>query len=401
MTARVRGRIKGEMRNAFAFGLLGLLGCVGVAASGVPTGGAGAVRGGVSGLARSTEGWCQAKTSTSWRHVLSRHIVPLSRTTPLRPMAAANDGRSLFAMIFTPSFTGVAEINVQTSAVTRIRAFPDPTPANGSEQADQAWGAFDGRWLVWNEYRGETNFNDFTTWAWDSRTGDLRQIGAATRGPSGQFWESPWRGPDVRDGVATWVQGVGPDSLGEVHTYDLRSGRDRVVRRGHPSGAFMLAHHFVVWAESPKRGASTRMYTANALTAKRIQTPRALRYANGVSGLYTDGQHIGYPSPRYRSLWWSPSLAKKPQKILTARGLNHIDNDVQINGRYIGFGIWPGVFIADTKTHRYVQIFGHGGSTLINSRTLLASYASHSKLDPIQKVAMVPKRLLPPITACH
>src|SRR5205814_10034458 len=82
---------------------------------------------------------------------------------------------------------------------------------------------------------GFDSFNDFKTWAWDTRTRKLIQLGAATRGPDGQYWESPWHGADVRDGIATWVQGVGPDQLGEVHrseehTSELQSLRHLVCR---------------------------------------------------------------------------------------------------------------------------------------------------------------------------
>ena len=393
---------EGEMRKALTVLLL----VFGLAAiGGLTAGAAGSAHGVAGGFVRNYGGWCQAKSSASWKRVLSGHIVALSRTTPLRAMALANGGHSFFAQIFTPSFTGVAEINATTGAVTQIRAFPDQTPATPSEQGDQAWGAFDGRWLVWNEYRGQTDFNNFTTWAWDTQTRKLTKIGAAKRAPNGQFWESPWRGPDVRDGIATWAQGVGPDQRGQVHTYNLRTGRDLVIRRGHPSGALMLANHVVAWTESPTRGARTKMYTANALTGKRLPTPKALRYTDGVSGLYTDGHHIAYPSPHYKSLWWSPSLQKKPREILATKPLAFIDNDVQINGHYIGFGIqpptgWPHIYVANTKTHRYVEMYNHGGSTLINRTMLLVSYGPDSKLDPIDRIAIVPLHDLPAMPAC-
>ena len=112
------------------------------------------------GSARATtheSPWCRAPSSNAWRHVVARHVVPLSRTTPLNPIALANGGRSFFAEIHTKRFTGVAEIKTKTGAITRIKAFPDPSPAIGNESADQAAGAFDGRWLVWHEYRGETS----------------------------------------------------------------------------------------------------------------------------------------------------------------------------------------------------------------------------------------------------
>jgi hypothetical protein len=338
--------------------------------------------------------WCEGRSSSAWRRVLARHLVPLSRTTSLVPWTLAHDGRSFFATVYSPHFSGVARIDAVTSRSTNIRAFPDAA-------RDQADGAFDGRWLVWNEYHSLTSFDDFTTWAWDSRTGRVRQIGAATRAPDGEFWPSPWRSPDARDGIATWVQGAGPDGLTEVHLYDLQTGRDRVARRGHAQGSFLLRDHRVVWPESPSRGATTRMYVASALTGRRVPTPRALHALRGVSGLATDGRRIAYPSASYKALWWAPSLERTPQKIIAAGGYGHVDNSVQVGGRYIGFGIQPRVYVGDTRTHRYVEITGRGGWTRIDATSMLVLYATPSaKLAAAARIAFVPLRDLPPLPDC-
>jgi hypothetical protein len=330
----------------------------------------------------------------SWEHALSRHVVARSRTTPLVPLALANDGRSFFATVYSKGFSGVARITAGTGRLTRIKAFPDPND-------DQASAAFDGRWLVWNEYHGFTNFDDFTTWAWDTRTRKVVQLGAAARGPTGRFWESPWRGPDVREGIATWVQGVGPDQLGEVHTYNLRTGRDLVVRHGHPEGAFLLDHHVLVWPEASAPGVPTRMHAASAVSGAPARVPRALRALRNVTGLQTDGRRIAYPDARYKSLWWSPSPAAKPYELVGTRHLDHVDNSVQVGGRYIGFGIEPRVFVGDTRTRRYIEVAAHGGWTRVNARALLVLYATGAKaLHARAPIAFVPLRDLPPMPAC-
>jgi hypothetical protein len=326
--------------------------------------------------------------------VLRRHIVPLSRTTSLVPWGLAHDGRSFFATVYSPAFSGVARISATKRQMTRIKAFPDPS-------FDQADGTFDGRWLVWNEYHGFDSFDDFTTWAWDTQTRKLTQIGAATRGPDGRLWESPWREPDVRGGIATWLQGSGPDELMDVHLYDLRSGEDRVIHSGHAQGSFLLAGHLVAWPESPSPGAETQIYAASTVTGGSVPAPRALRGLHGVSGLATDGRRIAYPDGPYKSLWWSSSLSSAPRKILAAGGLNHIDNSVQIGGRYIGFGIQPRVFVADTKKRRYVELSHSGGWTELDARSLLVLYATGSKaLAAVAPIALVPLRDLPPMPAC-
>lgn len=327
--------------------------------------------------------------------MLTHHIVPLSRTRSLVPWTLAHDGRSFFATVYSPAFSGVARISATKKTMTRIKAFPDPS-------SDQADGAFDGRWLVWNEYHGFVSFNDFTVWAWDSRTGHVRQIGVAKQGPDGQFWVSSWRQADVRDGIATWAQGSGPDEQAEVHVYDLRTNNDRLVSTGgHPLGPFLLSGHLVVWAERPSRGARAKMYVASALTGTAVQAPRALRGLLDVFGLATDGRRIAYPDGPYKSLWWSPSLRAAPRKIIGTRGLDHIDNSVQIGGRYIGFGIQPRMFVGDTRTRRYVEVSGHSGYTRLDARSLLVLFATGSKkLAAVAPIAFVPLRDLPPMPTC-
>jgi hypothetical protein len=344
--------------------------------------------------ARASGGWCRAQSTSSWRRTLSRHVVGLSRTTRLTPFALAHDRRSFFAAIYSADFSGVAEIDARTSAVRRIKAFPDAAE-------DQADGAFDGRRLVWAEYHSLTDPGDFTVWAWDSRSGQVTQIGAATRSSNGEFWESPFRAPDALSGIATWVQGIGPGGTTAVHVYDLRAGQGATIHRGHAQGAFLLARHRVAWPESPRPGRVTRMQVASTLTGKRIEVPRALRTLRGVSGLATDGHRIAYPNAPYRSVWWSPSLRRKPREILAARSPGHVDDSVRIGGRYVGFGIWPRGFVADTTARRYVQVSGHGGWTLLDDTTLLVVFGSTRKeVHPRLRVAFVPLAKLPPLPAC-
>jgi hypothetical protein len=311
------------------------------------------------------------------------------------PLALAHDGRSFFASVYSRRFSGVGQIDARTGRLTKIKAFPDP-------KFNQAWAALDGRWLVWNEYHDYNGFNDFTTWAWDTHARKLVSIGSATRGPAGEFWDSPWRGPDIRDGTATWVQGVGPDQLADVHSYDLRTGHDLVVREGHPGGAFLLDHHILVWAEASAPGTPTSMHAVSALTGAAVPVPRALRTLRNVTGLQTDGHRIAYPDASYKSLWWSPTPEATPHAVVDTRHLQHVDNSVQVGGRYVAFGIYPGLFVADTHLRRYVQVSTHGGLALVNSTALLVTHAPTKKvLHPVLRMALVRLRDVPPIPACR
>jgi hypothetical protein len=319
--------------------------------------------------------------------VLAGHVVSLSRRASVLPIVGAGDGRSFFAQLYSPAFSGVVRIDARTSRVTRIRRFPNA-------HDDQADGSFDGRWLVWNEYHSLSDFDDFATLAWDSRTKRVTQIGSAAH------WSSGWRQPDVRDGLATWSQGSGPDGETEVHVYDLRRGTDRIVRRGHAQGSFFVAGPKVVWPESPARGAWTRMLAANPRTGARVPTPPALAGLRGVSALFSDGKTIVYPSAKFTALWWAPSLRAKPQLVFKPkRRLGYVDNSVRVAGRYFLFSSERSAYVGDGRTRRYMLLGGDG--VAIDGRALIVSSWTKGKtLHPRNRIMFVPLRALPRLGPC-
>src|SRR5438105_6696351 len=123
-----------------------------------------------AGATVAASGWCRAPQPASWKRVVLGSVVSLSRHTAVLPIVGAGDGRSFFAELYSPGFSGVVRIDARTSRVTRIRRFP-------SARDDQGYGSFDGRWLVWNEYHSlSDDFANFTTFAWDSRSGRVTPI---------------------------------------------------------------------------------------------------------------------------------------------------------------------------------------------------------------------------------
>lgn len=337
--------------------------------------------------------WCEAKPDTAWEKVLDGGLVRLSRRASVIPMALANDGRSFFAEIYTKDYSGVAKIDAASSRYTKIKRFPDPVN-------DQARGRFDGRWLVWAEYHSLYTPGDFTVWSWDSRTGLLRKIGAATRSPGGGFWDSSLQAPVALGGYATWGQGVGPNNLDDIHVVDLARGRDRVVRRGHSEGPFLIAGPLVVWAESMKRGALTVMRAASAVTGRFVATPPALRGLRGGLVPASDGEAVVYITGYWKSLWWAPSLGVKPRRVLNSPDGYTIDNSLQVAGNFVFFSIQPARYFANAASGRYIEI-GQGGFARLDARSLVFFKLPAKKADhPISDVVFLSLKSLPPIPPC-
>jgi hypothetical protein len=87
--------------------------------------------------------------------------------------------------------------------------------------------------------------------------------------------------------------------------------------------------------------------------------------------------------------------------VIRARHADHIDNSVQVAGHYVGFGMQPRVFVADTRASRYVEVSGRLGSVFVDPTAVLVVYGTTKKvLHPILPTAFVPLRDLPPMPAC-
>jgi hypothetical protein len=337
--------------------------------------------------------WCKAKPNAAWKKVLSSGLVELSRRVSVVPLALANDGRSFFAEISTKTYSGVVRIDAASSRVAEIKRFNDPIN-------DQAIGSFDGRWLVWTEYHSLYDSDDFTVWSWDSRSGRLRQIGAAQRAKKRGFLPSAWQAVVALDGYATWEQGSGPNNLGDVHVVNLRTGRDLVVRRGHVGGPFLAKGPLVIWPESMKSDALTIMRTVDIKTGRLVATPSALRHARGALVPVTDGEALAYTTNNWGSLWWSPSLKVKPRRVLSSRVGYPIDNSVQVVGHFVFFGIQPVSYFADAARGRFIKI-NEGGWARVGAKAYVFLKPSKKKaLHGISDIIFLPLKSLPPIPPC-
>jgi hypothetical protein len=339
--------------------------------------------------------WCRAPTPASWKRTLVKSVVSLSRHVSMQPTVGAGDGRTFFAELYTPGFSGVVRIDARSGHVTRIRAFPNA-------RNDQADGSFGGRWFVWNEYHSLEDFNDFTVFAWDARTRRVTQIGAARHDAQGGFWPSGWRQPDVRGSFATWTQGTGPNGEGEVHVYDLARGVDRVVRRGHPQGSFFVAGPKVVWSESLVRGQETQFLAADPRTGGSVGTPQALTGLRGVSALFTDGRVIAYPTAKFKALWWAPSLAARPAFVFKPKpGYHYLDNSVRVGGRYFLFSSEGHYYVADGRARRYMDLGAGNDGVAVDKRALVVvHWAPGKRLHPKGVESFVPLRSLPRLSRC-
>lgn len=345
--------------------------------------------------------WCQAKPDAAWRSLSAQQTVPLPRTTDAYPLALGPDARTFFAVVHTKQgFWGVAQVDAVDGKVTPIKAFPKGHPGAA------AGGEFDGRWLVWTVSFG-TDLSGWSIWAWDSQTGHLQRLAIAPQ-------DVALGGPVVWNGIAAWTRPVHASDGGPpfafkppsvVHVYDLRTGRDRVVRSRYASGPLLFAGRLIAWSEGMGRsGGHRKLHVASVTSGKTIATPPVLRTA-ALGSLDTDGHEVAYTTGHQgigKSLWWSPSLQQPAQMIARAPGRHTLDPPFQFGGRYLGIGMEPGLYVADTRLHRYLLVDSGWGSVFTGPHALLVSQPAPPRVQRYtrMRISVIPVRDVPAMPPC-
>jgi hypothetical protein len=274
--------------------------------------------------------------------------VPGSTGEELVPFGVSGDGRTGYASAWTPSFSGVAAVDLRTGALHRIMRFASP----GTDQADGAWG---GRWLAWEQTYSLQSLDRFTVYAWDSTTGVVRRLGGSLASRSGVSWPSPWHAPAVRGDFAAWAQGYGPGGLVQIRLADLATGQVRVVARGHDQAPFFDGD-LLVWPESDRPGALTTLH-AYGLEGGRSAAglPAVLRPVAGTDFVVTDGTRTAYLNPGLNELYYSPDPGQVAHVVLTLLA------GTEFSALAMGKGVlaWTttkATFVASTATGRAVQV---------------------------------------------
>jgi hypothetical protein len=279
--------------------------------------------------------------------------VPGSTQEELVPFGVSGDGRTGYGSVWTASFSGVAAVDLRSGGFRRIMRFASPQ----SDQADGAWG---GRWLVWEQTYSLQSLDRFTVYAWDSADGVVRRLGGSLKSRSGVPWPSPWHAPAVSGNYAAWAQGFGPGGLVQIRLADLRTGRSRVVAKGHDQAPFFDGD-LLVWPQSDRPGALTSLHgysLAEGLTTGGRSTGRVadmLLPVTGTDFVTTDGTRTAYLSPSLNTLYYSAD----PRDV--ARVLLRLPAGTEFSALAMGKGVlaWTttkATFVASTATGRAVQV---------------------------------------------
>lgn len=324
--------------------------------------------------------FCPRQPAGMLRTDLSR-TVRRSLQGELVPLGVSADGRTAYVSAWMPGFSGVAELDIASGKLRQIQRFADPA-------ADQADGASDGQWLVWEETSSLQTLDDFTVYSFDAAAGRLRTLGHSLSGPGGVAWPSPWHGPAVSGHYAAWAQGYGPGGLVQIRLANLATDQVRVIRRGHVQPPFFDGG-LVVWPESDSPGTQTALHAYSLATGRAAALPPVLQAVHGTEFVATDGTRTAYFSPDLTELYYSPSQHERASMVLRLpAGVTFAD--LSLGRGVLAWTTSRATYLASTKTGAYARVTpDYGIATGYGPVMLISDAPSRKAVHPVLALHVV------------
>lgn len=291
------------------------------------------------------------------------------RHAQIAPFTSSATGPWVAAQVRTDSFFGVALVNLSTNKIRPLDRF--------SRSRDQALGAYDGSVAVWKEFHQLTSLDNFTVKEWSSHTGRVETVGHSRKNPkSGEAYPSPWMEPVLRDGYAAWVEGTDPQGAGDLMVLDTKTATTTVARSGHP-GAVLIYHHHLIWTESPRPGALTKVKAMSLTTGQQVAPPDALSQQRGGTFFATDGRALAWVGSDLRSLYYAP-VGSAHGKLIVHLKIGGFNPPTVVRGTTVMSTYSAGVLVADA-TGSWATIVHGGGSVTGSGGSFLVGAPAHSK----------------------
>lgn len=334
--------------------------------------------------------YCQVALPPTWRTALDAGVVGSAEGGDVNAFAVSPDGRSVFAAVSGGGWAGVVRIDSRTGGQDRIAAFADP----GQDQV--AWGAFDGRFLVWNELHSMTNLGDWSIQAWDEDTGSVWTL-AGSSSQSQLPGASQFVTPALSSDAVAWTQATATGTA--VHLYSLTSRRDRVVLTGHPAQPVFWGGDLLV-PVTPAPGRLNHLVTISAASGKQVATPGPLARLTGVTFLAAAPDRVVWTASDYRSVWlWTPAVR---QPVMLTQSPGGYAEYQALAGDVVAWTSPQGVYAADLRSGSFTEITAGGGYAYAAGSSLLITQAAGSgKQSPFPaQTAVVTASGLPPLPGC-
>jgi len=244
-----------------------------------------------------------------------------------------------------------------------------------------AEGSFDGRWLVFAVFHNPENLSLWTLYVWDSQTrGAPKRIVDNTT-------DAPLMRPVAHRGKAAWL-GKG----GELHFYDLASGKDTVLTDAHGTTVF-FTDSWLVWRVGDNVGG--RLQAVDAAAGTPVTLPAALTADTAMQYVAGGGETIVWTNGN-TMMGWRNGWAGAKRLITIDKGPIQWPH---VGGDLVSFGDIMAYFVADLRSGSYTQVTSDAGNAWALPSGLIVGYYSGDKFKPGTSTA-VGIGHLPPLAAC-
>jgi hypothetical protein len=242
--------------------------------------------------------------------------------------------------------------------------------------------SFDGRWLVFAVGHNPANLSLWSLYLWDSqtRTAPKRIVDNTT--------DAPLIRPVAQHGKAAWLT-----NGGQLHFYDLASGKDTVLTDAHATTVF-FTNSWLVWRAGDN--AAGQLRAIDAATGTTATLPAALTAEASLQYVTGGGDTIVWTNGNtlvgWRNGWTGPK-----QLITLDKGSIQWPH---VGGDLVSFGDTAAYFVADIRGGSYVQVTPQAGDARALPGGLIVQYYSGDKTKPGQS-SVVGIAKLPALPACH
>lgn len=226
-------------------------------------------------------------------------------------------------MLFSQAPDGLSDIVVAGRDRRTVRTV-------GQQPQGYAWSASNSRWIafVGGNEPGVSDYNHWTMWLWDSRTGTLRAVARNPVDARGRALPGYYVLPVLTDNYLYWIQAA-PDirhlsdtgAGSEVVQYDLATGRKRVLYDGVAAAVrpYRGSVLFTAVPPGPKTGhivaaSGNRNMVVRAVdeqTGKEVPAPKGLTAGrDGAFTMVSNGDLVAWNRWQGGIAAWRPSWGK-------------------------------------------------------------------------------------------
>jgi hypothetical protein len=315
-------------------------------------------------IAAPSAAFCSVATPAALTQAETAGTIATTTGEVLVPVAVAPDGSSFFAT------DGNGVQNMKNLIWSRDHGSKKQTVFTlAAPYAGYGVVSFDGRWLIFMANHSQQLTGAWDLYAWDSQGSGTPHVIARDPGTAAN---GPVEWPQVRNGKATWIQGMA-DGTQQVHLLDLATGQDKVVHTGH-LGASLFAGDLLVWTEALRANGPVTLAAVSATTGAPATLPAPLAQARTAPATIAgDGTTWAWTSADYRTLYAWRTGMPAAVVVSTADEDDAMDT-VGVSGDVVTWTNSTATFAADLKTRSFTQVTKEYGSAVTNGDAVAVYY---------------------------